>query len=325
MVRATSNTKEWINANVIEQVPIRPTPVDLSGTVESVVAGDHITVDNTDPQNPVVAAIDYVESVVAGDRVTVDDTDPQNPIVSADAGTFPITHDNGSNVASIVRGSTSLTVEVDDNSSSYEASFAADVNEAGSLATAGLQAATPTHTGFLQMLIAEAASGPRVRLISNSDTSEWFVNNGDPNGGKTAAVAGAFCLDRSNRQVWIADITGNSNWHPLDQKRYLANAAATGTVTVNFKVARVHRLTMTGNITTLTLTAPLSGWAAKLRIYLVQDGTGTRLVTWPASVKWPAGVAPTLSAAANAVDIVELETVDGGSTWFGNLIGTAYA
>jgi hypothetical protein len=38
---------------------------------------------------------------------------------------------------------------------------------------------------------------------------------------------------------------------------------------------------------------------------IVQDATGSRTVTWPANVKWPnGGTAPTLSTAANSIDIV---------------------
>ena len=38
------------------------------------------------------------------------------------------------------------------------------------------------------------------------------------------------------------------------------------------------------------------------RLTLVQDATGNRTVTWGSAYKWPAGIAPTLSTAANAVD-----------------------
>lgn len=53
--------------------------------MESVVAGSGISVDNTDPKNPVVSN-DGVLSVVAGAGVSVDNTDPQNPVVSATGG-----------------------------------------------------------------------------------------------------------------------------------------------------------------------------------------------------------------------------------------------
>ncbi|MDG1462282.1 MAG: hypothetical protein P8R04_01835, partial [Gammaproteobacteria bacterium] len=61
------------------------------GGVNSVVAGTNVTVDNTDPVNPIVnAEFDaggQVDSVVAGDNITVDNTDPANPIVNAGGGT----------------------------------------------------------------------------------------------------------------------------------------------------------------------------------------------------------------------------------------------
>jgi hypothetical protein len=60
------------------------------GIVESIVAGANVTVDDTDPANPIVAASGggsgIVESIVAGANVTVDDTDPANPIVAASGG-----------------------------------------------------------------------------------------------------------------------------------------------------------------------------------------------------------------------------------------------
>lgn len=65
----------------------------LDGFVESVTGN---IVDNTDPQNPIVTGLasgdnvselandaGYLESVVAGNAITVDNTDPLNPIVNA--------------------------------------------------------------------------------------------------------------------------------------------------------------------------------------------------------------------------------------------------
>ncbi len=74
------------------------------GSVDTVVAGDGITVDDTDPANPIVNATAIVESVVAGDGIDVDDTDPANPIVSSTATGI---------VESIVAG-TNVTVDSTD-------------------------------------------------------------------------------------------------------------------------------------------------------------------------------------------------------------------
>jgi hypothetical protein len=56
---------------------------------------------------------------------------------------------------------------------------------------------------------------------------------------------------------------------------------------------------------------------------LILTNGGSQTVTWPASVDWPAATAPTLTAAG--VDKLVFETVDGGTTWTGNLAGAAYA
>lgn len=71
--------------------------------------------------------------------------------------------------------------------------------------------------------------------------------------------------------------------------------------TIDFTAGNFHKSTMTGNCT-YTFTAPSS--PATLVLKLVQDATGSRVATWPGTVKWPGGFAPTLSTAASAVDII---------------------
>lgn len=62
-----------------------------------------------------------------------------------------------------------------------------------------------------------------------------------------------------------------------------------------------------------------------LDLLLTQDATGGRVPTWPASVKWPLGTAPVLSTAAGSVDHLVFFTVNGGTTWYGNLVAKGYA
>lgn len=85
----------------------------------------------------------------------------------------------------------------------------------------------------------------------------------------------------------------------------------------------IKTITLTANCT-FTLTGAISGLASVLELVLTQDATGGRTVTWPSSVKWSGG-APVLSIAANAVDRVGLISYNGGTTWYGTLIGKAYA
>lgn len=73
--------------------------------------------------------------------------------------------------------------------------------------------------------------------------------------------------------------------------------------TIDWNNGNNQKSTLTGNVT-YSFTAP-SG-PCRLQLKLIQDGTGSRTVTWPGAVKWPAGTAPTLSTAASSEDIVTL-------------------
>jgi len=84
----------------------------------------------------------------------------------------------------------------------------------------------------------------------------------------------------------------------------LQTATGDGTTTFDFTNGNKLKFTFGGQNETFTFTAPSKPCA--LQLMLVQDGTGGRTVTWPATIKWPGGTAPTLSTAANAVDIISI-------------------
>lgn len=73
--------------------------------------------------------------------------------------------------------------------------------------------------------------------------------------------------------------------------------------TLDWRDGNTQLLTLTDNCT-LTLSNPQNG--ARYLIALKQDGVGSRTVTWPSSVKWPAGAAPTLTTGVGLVDVVTL-------------------
>jgi len=103
------------------------------------------------------------------------------------------------------------------------------------------------------------------------------------------------------------------------------NAAATGAVTLNLANGNVFNVTMIGN-TTFTFSGATAGKACAFTLYLRQDSTGGRVATWPNStiLKWSGG-APSLTTTAGAIDVLVFETLDGGTTWFGSLVGTNFA
>jgi len=79
-------------------------------------------------------------------------------------------------------------------------------------------------------------------------------------------------------------------------------ATGTGTTTIDWKRGNKFKFTFGAQNETFTFTAPTK--PCNLLLVLVQDETGSRTATWPTTVKWVGGGAPTLSNAANAIDII---------------------
>ena len=92
---------------------------------------------------------------------------------------------------------------------------------------------------------------------------------------------------------------------------------ATTSNTVNVALANYFISTPAGTSTWIFTGVPVSRDSSFV-LQLANGGSYT--VTWPASVKWPANTAPTLST--NGVDVLIFSTVNTGTTWRGSsLIG----
>ena len=96
------------------------------------------------------------------------------------------------------------------------------------------------------------------------------------------------------------------------------------TTTIDLATATnfVHDLT---GATTYTFSNPATtGNATAFTLKIIQDSTA-RAITWPASVDWAGGTAPTLTATNNGVDVFVFYTIDGGTTYYGFTAGQAMA
>jgi len=101
------------------------------------------------------------------------------------------------------------------------------------------------------------------------------------------------------------------------EKTVVAN---TGTAyTIDLTSGTLQILTLTGNC---TLTFPTATVGQSFTLFLQQDVTGSRSVTWPSSVKWPSSTAPTITATASKGDKFVF-TAD-GTYWWGSNAGQNY-
>jgi hypothetical protein len=73
--------------------------------------------------------------------------------------------------------------------------------------------------------------------------------------------------------------------------------------------------TTTGSTTWAFINPPASGYVYSFMLTLTNGGSQTQI--WPASVKWPGGVAPALTV--SGVDVLVFTTIDNGTTWRGVL------
>lgn len=82
------------------------------------------------------------------------------------------------------------------------------------------------------------------------------------------------------------------------------NTPAASTHTINWNLGNNQVLDLSSATTNITLAFINSQSGATYTIKIIQHPTTPVNVIWPGSVKWPGGVAPTISTGASAVDLV---------------------
>ena len=98
-----------------------------------------------------------------------------------------------------------------------------------------------------------------------------------------------------------------------------ATANTSTAYTIDLANGTLQVLTLTGSC---TFTFPTATAGKSFTLFLKQDATGSRTVTWPASVKWPSGTAPTITSTASKGDKFVF-TAD-GTYWWGSTAGQNY-
>jgi hypothetical protein len=97
---------------------------------------------------------------------------------------------------------------------------------------------------------------------------------------------------------------------------YSANSSTA--ITLDLTNGTVQIITLTGNA---TITMPTATSGKSFIMYLKQDATGSRTVTW-STVKWAGGTAPTITSTASRQDI--LSFFADGTNWYGVVVAQNY-
>lgn len=114
--------------------------------------------------------------------------------------------------------------------------------------------------------------------------------------------------DSRNARIILSDYA--------DKINVLGNTGTSATVDLsngNFVTA-----TLTGDCT-FTFTTGIGTEAQAFTLFLTNDATPSRTITWPVTVKWPGGSVPVRTETANKTDVYSFFTFDNGSNWYGTL------
>ena len=86
---------------------------------------------------------------------------------------------------------------------------------------------------------------------------------------------------------------------------------------VDLSLGNVQTYTLSGNQTLTFSNPPASGTSGSFTLILTNGGSAT--LTWPTSVDWAGGTAPTLTS--SGIDAIVFTTIDGGTIWYGFAAG----
>lgn len=144
----------------------------------------------------------------------------------------------------------------------------------------------------------------------------------DYNGSITNSnISGSASIDATKIANTAATLAGTQTFtgkKTFAQTVQTITAATDGsTVTFDLSLGNIHTVTLGGN-RTLALSNATTGQSFVIR--LLQDGTGSRTVTWFSTIKWPDATAPTLTTTASKADVFGF-ICTGSGTYDGFVVG----
>lgn len=173
----------------------------------------------------------------------------------------------------------------------------ADLTALAALSTTGMMARTAANTYIMRTL----GAGTGIA-----------VTNGDG-----AAAAPSIAIDTAVVAQLGAAAVHTENVSLSGAQAWVGTQTLTDGATIDWDMdaSNVAKVTLADNRTMAAPTNLKDGGTYVLHV--IQDGTGSRTITWNAVFKWPGGSAPTLTTTASARDMLSFSS-DGT-----NLYGTA--
>jgi hypothetical protein len=144
---------------------------------------------------------------------------------------------------------------------------------------------------------------------------------------RAVIVAAGLTPDKSDTGQLLAALQSQGFFvgAAADDETFTSPAIAANVLTLNLNTARVFKVAANANITTTTIqNPPVNTKVGQFLVKYTADGT-LRTWTWFSStVVWDGGVVPVLPTTNGHRMWALFWTDDGGTTWFGSVIGRTY-
>ena len=168
-------------------------------------------------------------------------------------------------------------------------------------------------------------SAGQVLTSAGSGNTYWSTVAANPTGSNTFVQFNDSGSFGASANLTFDKVTSKLTVNSLQLKSYTDTASSPtisgGTLTLDLNIASVFEVSLNANITTLTINnAASAGLVSSFVLELIADGTA-RSVTWPASFRWPSGIAPNLTSTNNKMDVITAYTTDGGTTYIAFVTG----
>ena len=193
---------------------------------------------------------------------------------------------------------------------------------ASSTVTIGGTALTST-AAELNILDGVTATASELNILDGVTSTATELNILD---GVTATTAEINYLDvttlgtsEANKAV-TSDANGVTKFDNGIQEESTVVTSSSNAATLNLRDGSVFTHTLSENVTYTFSNPAASGYASSFTLKVTQDSSA-RTITWPGSVDWAGGTAPTLSTGSGDVDVFVFMTVDGGTIYYGFTAG----
>jgi hypothetical protein len=189
------------------------------------------------------------------------------------------------------------SVTIDGNTNNIRVGSAVTVNTTG-INLSGIVTATTANATTVNATTVSATT------VSANNVSVAGIVTANATGINVAGIVTATTLSKTTLSDYSEKVNALGN---------------TGTAaTINLANGNFVTATLTGNCT-FTFTTSIGTGSQSFSLFLTNDATPSRTITWPASVRWPGGSVPVRTETANKTDVYSFFTFDNGTTWYGTL------